>query len=148
LDFGFYRVENFDCNFDIRSGVPYCTGGCQGIFLDWLHMIKDRKPKRLKKFPKLTVLVGKVKGPVKAKEVLMMGDCAVASQGVKSRKINRIKGCPPTHKRIVWDMMVKFRLFAPLVRPELIWDGFGLYPLKKIKGWWANIRYKPPVDNR
>ncbi len=147
LDFGFYRVEKFDCNFDIRSGVPYCTGGCQGIFLDWLHMIKDRKPKRLKKVPKLTALVGKVKGPVEAKKVLMVGDCAVASQGVKSNKIIRIKGCPPTHKRIVWDMMVKYRLFAPLVRLDLIWDGFGLYPLKKLKGWLANIRYKPTIDN-
>ena len=147
LDFGFYPVETFDCNFDIRSGFPYCTGGCHGIFLDWLHMIKDRKPKRLKKFPKLTVLIGKVKGPVEAKKVLMVGDCAAASQGIKSKKIVTIKKCPPSHKRIVWDMMVKYRLLAPLVRPDLIWDGFVLYPLKKIKGWLANLRYKPPIDN-
>lgn len=29
----------------IIVGEPYCTGGCHGIFLDWLYMFKDRKPK-------------------------------------------------------------------------------------------------------
>lgn len=143
LDFGCYSVEKFKCNFNIKSGVPYCNGGCQGIFLDWLHMVKDRTPKRLKRFPKLKVLLGKVEGPVEADKVLLVGDCAMASTGVKAKKIARIKGCPPTHKRIVWDMMVNYLLFAPLVLPSLIIDGFVLYPLKKIKGWLANIRYKP-----
>jgi uncharacterized protein (DUF362 family) len=139
LDFGFYPVEEFKCNFDIRSGVPYCIGGCQGIFLDWLHMVKDRKPNRLKRFPKLTVLIGKVKGPIEAKKVLLVGDCAKASNPVKAKKIKRIKGCPPTHKRIIWDMMVKYLLFAPLVLPSLIIEGYVLYPIKKIKGWFANL---------
>ncbi|MDQ1352944.1 MAG: hypothetical protein QG657_3250 [Acidobacteriota bacterium] len=148
LDFGFFPVDRFPCNFDIRVGVPYCTGGCQGIFLDWLHMVRDRKPNRLKRFPRLTVLLGKVTGtgeaPVEARKVLLVGDCAAASRGIKTKKIVRIKGCPPSHKRIVWDMMVHFRLFAPLVLPSLIIDGFVLYPLKKIKGWLANLRYKSP----
>jgi hypothetical protein len=139
LDFGFFPVEEFKCNFDIRSGVPYCIGGCHGIFLDWLHMVKDRKPNRLKRFPKLTVLIGKVKGPIEAKKVLLVGDCAKASNPVKAKKIKRIKGCPPTHKRIIWDMMVKYLLFAPLVLPSMIIEGYVLYPLKKIKGWFANI---------
>jgi len=139
LDFGFYPVEEFKCNFDIRSGVPYCIGGCQGIFLDWLHMVKDRKPNRLKRFPKLTVLLGKVKEPIEAKKVLLVGDCAGASSLVKVKKIKRIKGCPPTHKRIIWDMMVKYLLFAPLVLPSLVIDGYVLYPIKKIKGWLANL---------
>ncbi len=148
LDFGFFPVDKFPCNFDIRVGVPYCTGGCQGIFLDWLHMVRDRKPNRLKRFPRLTVLLGKVNGtdakpPVEAKKVLLVGDCAAASRGIKAKKIVCINGCPPSHKRIVWDMMVHFRLFAPLVLPSLIIDGFVLYPLKKIKGWLANLRYKP-----
>jgi hypothetical protein len=139
LDFGFSRVEEFKCNFDIRSGVPYCTGGCHGVFLDWLHMVKDLKPGRLKGFPGLTVLIGKVEGPVEAKKVLMVGDCAMASQSVKSRKIKRVKGCPPSHKRLIWDMMVKYRLFAPLVLPSLVIEGYILYPLKKLKGWLANL---------
>lgn len=45
LDFGFYPVDQFKSHFTILTGTPQCTGGCQGIFLDWLHMIKDRKPK-------------------------------------------------------------------------------------------------------
>jgi phage pi2 protein 07 len=51
-----------------------------------------------------------------------------------------IKGCPPSHKRIVWDMMVRYFLLAPLVRPSLIIDGFVLYPLKKFKGWLVNLK--------
>jgi hypothetical protein len=143
LDFGFYPVDQFKCNFDIRSGTPYCTGGCQGIFLDWLHMIKDRKPKRLKRFPKLTVLIGKVNEKIDAKKVLLVGDCALASPNVKAKKISRINGCPPSHKMIVLTMMFRHLLFAPLVLPSLIFDAFGLYPLKKIKGWFANLNKKP-----
>jgi uncharacterized protein (DUF362 family) len=139
LDFGFYPVDRFPCNFDIRSGVPYCTGGCHGIFLDWLHMVKDRSPQRLKRFPRLTVLIGKVKGPIEAQKILLVGDCAKASHPLKAGKISRIRGCPPSHKRIVWDMMVKYLLFAPLVLPSLVIEGYLLYPLKKIKGWLANL---------
>ncbi len=139
LDFGFYPVERFPCNFDIRSGVPYCTGGCHGIFLDWLHMVKDRKPGRLKRFPHLTVLIGKVKGPIEAKKMLLVGNCAAASHPIKTKSLKRIRGCPPSHKRIVWDMMVKYFLFAPLVLPSNIIDAYVLYPLKKIKGWLANL---------
>ncbi len=143
LDYGFYPVDQFKCNFRIISGTPYCIGGCQGISLDWLHMVKDRKPKTLKRFPKLTAVIGKVSEKVEDKTVLLIGDCAQASTNIQAKRIVRIKGCPPTHKRIVWDMMVKFFLLAPLVRPSLVWDGFGLYPLKKIKGWLVNLKFRP-----
>jgi uncharacterized protein (DUF362 family) len=143
LDFGFYPVDQFKSRFTILSGIPYCTGGCQGIFLDWLHMIKDRKPKVLKKFPELTVLVGKVEEPVSAKRVLMVGECASVSPQVDTKKVVRIRGCPPSHKRIVLVMMVRFFLLAPLIRPSLIIDSFVLYPLKKFKGWLVNMRFRP-----
>lgn len=142
LDFGFYPVDQFQSPFKIISGTPYCTGGCQGIFLDWLHMIKDRKPNLLARFPNITVLIGKVEKAVEDKTVLLLGDCARASPSIKARRIVRIKGCPPTHKRIVWDMMVKLGLLAPLVRPSLIIDGFVLYPMKKFKGWLMNLRFR------
>jgi len=145
LDFGYYRVEQFPCNFKIIAGQPYCIGGCQGIFLDWLHMVRDRKPKALARFPHLTALVGKVRDTIAARTVLLIGDCAQASPYVSARRIIRIKGCPPTHKRMVWDMMVKLFLLAPLVRPSLIWDGFGLYPLKKFKGWLLNLHWHKPA---
>jgi len=138
LDFGFYPVDRFPCRFDIQAGEPYCTGGCQGIFLDWLHMVKDRKPKLLKRFPLLKVIIGRVDEPVKAKKILLVGDCAAASPRLEAGKIHFIKGCPPSHKQIVWDMMVKFFLLAPLVRVSLVIDGFVLYPLKKVKGWFFN----------
>ncbi len=143
LDFGFMPVDQFPSNFKIISGSPYCTGGCQGIFLDWLHMIRDRKPRELKRFPKLTVLVGKVTQHIQDGTVILLGDCAQASSSIEAKRIVRIKGCPPTHKRIVFDMMVKFGLLAPLVRPSLIWDGFVLYPLKRFKGWLLNFRFRP-----
>lgn len=143
LDFGFRPVETFPCHFRILSGEPLCIGGCQGIFLDWLHMIKDRKPRLLRRFPKITAVVGAVREPVEDKTVLLLGDCARATQTIRARRIVRIRGCPPTHKRIIWDMMTRFFLLAPLVRPSLIIDGFVLYPLKRFKGWLVNLRYRP-----
>jgi uncharacterized protein (DUF362 family) len=139
LNFGFIPVHEYPCNFKIVSGSPYCVGGCHGIFLDWLHMIKDRKPKLMKRFPRLTAVVGKTDRRIVDKKVLLVGDCARASAAIHSKRIVCIKGCPPSHKRIVWDMMVRYFLLAPLVRPSLIIDGFVLYPLKKIKGWLVNL---------
>lgn len=136
IDFGYKPVDQFECNFTIHCGTSYCIGGCQGIFLDWLHMIKDRKPSLLKRFPRIDVVIGKIDKKLKASTVFLIGDCAQASGNIDAKRIVRIKGCPPTHKRIIWDMMVKFLLLAPLVLPSLIIDGFILYPLKKFKGWF------------
>ena len=142
LDLGLLPVQNFPCPFRIRSGSPLCLGGCQGIFLDWLHMVRDRKPKLLKRFPKISVLIGKVDQIVRDGTVLLVGDCAQASDRVIAKRIIRIGGCPPTHKRIVLVMMARFFLLAPLVRPSLIVDGFILYPLKKLKGGLFNCMRK------
>ncbi len=142
LDFGFMPVDRFKCNFTIKSGTPYCTGGCQGIFLDWLHMVKDRTPKRLERFPRLTVVLGKVEEKINAKRVILVGDCAPASPNVEAKRITRIKGCPPTHKMIILQMMLRHWLLAPMVLPSLILDGFGRYPIKKLKGWIANRKRK------
>ncbi|MBN1997488.1 DUF362 domain-containing protein [candidate division KSB1 bacterium] len=139
LDFGFCPVHQFKSNFAIQTGKPYCIAGCQGIFLDWLYMINDRKPKLLKKFPKLTVLIGKC-GAVHADRILLVGNCACASRPLKAKRITRIHGCPPSHKRIVWDMMIGYGIFNPLVRPSLIWDAYIRYPFKKLKGWFLNLK--------
>lgn len=40
-----YKLDQVDTGMKILCGLPYCSGGCHGIFLDWLYMIKDRKPK-------------------------------------------------------------------------------------------------------
>jgi hypothetical protein len=73
-----------------------------------------------------------------------LGDCASKSNLLKGGRKVRIRGCPPSHKRIVWDMLVNFLIFNPLVRPELIVDAYILYPLKKVKGWWLN-RNRPQL---
>ena len=145
LDFGYYSVDQFDSPLRIHTGIPYCKGGCHGIFLDWLHMIRDRKPKLLKRFPKIPVLIGRVDQKIRSKTVLLVGHCAEASSDIRARRVVRIRGCPPSHKRIVWDMMVNFFLLAPLVRPSLIIDGFVLYPIKKVKGWLMNAFYRPMI---
>ncbi|MBN1893969.1 DUF362 domain-containing protein [bacterium] len=139
LDFGYYPVGRFKSPFRIVSGSPYCTGGCHGIFLDWLHMVKDRKPGLIKRFPALTVLIGRVEEDIRSGRILLIGDCAKASPGISGKKTVRIAGCPPTHKRIVLAMMLRYGLLAPLVRPSLIIDGFVLYPLKKLKGLLVNL---------
>jgi hypothetical protein len=102
-------------------------------------MVKDRKPHILKRFPEIPVLIGRVEDPpTEVRKCLMVGNCAMKSP-VNSKKKIKIKGCPPTHKRIVLDMMRHFWLLAPLVRPSLIVDGFVLYPLKKGLGWLRNL---------
>lgn len=139
LDYGFYPVQDFDSSLNIISGTPYCHGGCQGIFLDWLHMVKDRKPQVLKRFPQIPVLIGRVENtPPGARKCLLVGNCAIQSP-VRCRRRVKIRGCPPTHKRIVLSMMIHFWLLAPLVRPSLIFDSFVLYPLKKGLGWLRNL---------
>jgi len=142
-EFGFCPVHEFKCNFAIHSGQPYCTGGCHGIFLDWLYMIKDKKPKLLKRLPKLSVLIGNVEKPIDAHTVLLVGDCAQASAAIKAKRIVRIRGCPPTHRQIIMAMMNRFGLASPFVRPSLILDAHVLYPMKKLKGWLSNLGHLP-----
>lgn len=138
LDLGFRHVENVKSPITVHAGEPYCTGGCHGIFLDWIYMIKDRKPKLFNRLPGLTVLVGKVEKEIKAGRIVMIGDCAKRSNlRGKGRKV-WIRGCPPSHKRIVWEMLVHFLIFNPLVRPCLIWDAYISCPFKILKGWWLN----------
>ena len=76
------------------------------------------------------------------KRVLLLGDCACASPQIVGDSIKRIAGCPPSHKKIVWDMLVKYFIFNPLVRPSLIFDSYILYPIKKFKGWLINFSSK------
>jgi len=145
LDLGFRPVHDVDCPLSIHSGNPYCTGGCHGIFLDWLYMIRDRKPRLFERLPAMTVLIGKVEKAVEDRRIVMIGNCAAESSGFRGRRVVRIRGCPPSHKRIVWDMLVHFLIFNPLVRPELIIDAYVRYPFKKIKGWLINLGRGKPV---
>jgi uncharacterized protein (DUF362 family) len=121
---GFIRVDDVDCGMKVLSGEPYCTGGCHGVFLDWLHMFKDRKPWLWKKLPDWTVVIGKYPGDVKADRVLILGTCSEVQGRLQAKKIRRIKGYPPKHKDLVLWMMIKTGIFNPLFRLDLIIDAY------------------------
>jgi len=123
-DTGYIKVDEVDCAFRILCGNPYCIGGCHGVFLDWLYMIKDRKPKLWKKLPEWTVVIGKYKGDVTAKRVMIIGTCSEILGKVNAKKIRRIKKCPPKHKSLVLGFVLKAGIFSPLFRLDLILDAY------------------------
>jgi uncharacterized protein (DUF362 family) len=123
-DTGYIRVDDVDCKIKVISGEPYCGGGCHGVFLDWLYMIKDRKPKLWKNLPRWTVVIGKYKGDVTVDKLLLVGTCTEIQGRVKAKKIRRIKGCPPKHKTLVLLLFLKAGILNPLFRLDLIYDGY------------------------
>ncbi|HYF94911.1 MAG TPA: DUF362 domain-containing protein [Symbiobacteriaceae bacterium] len=138
-DLGFIRVEDFQCPMAIQSGEPYCTGGCHGVFLDWLHMIRDRQPERIADLPDdVTVVIGEVKEPVMGRRVLLYGDCAARSR-VAAGRMACIRGCPPNHKNTIFWMAVLYRVFGPLFRLDLIWEGYFVNPAARVLGWCRRV---------
>lgn len=123
-DTGYIRVDDVDGNIKVISGEPYCGGGCHGMFLDWLYMIKDRKPKLWKNLPRWTVVIGKYKGDVTVDKLLLVGTCTEIQGRVKAKKIRRIKGCPPKHKTLVLLIFLKAGILNPLFRLDLIYDAY------------------------
>jgi len=123
-DLGFIPVTEVPCNIKVLSGEPYCTGGCQGVFLDWLYMIKDRKPKLWRKLPDWTAVIGEYSGDVAAKRVLLIGTCTKVKGKLKARRRVRIRGCPPKHKTLVLFMFLRTGIIAPLFRVDLVIDSY------------------------
>jgi len=123
---GFIRVDEVDCSMRVLSGKPYCTGGCQGIFLDWLYMIKDRKPKLWKNLPPWTVVIGKYEGDFSAERLIFIGSCSEIRGKAKARRTRKIKGCPPKHKDLVLWLFLKTGIMNPLFRLDLIIDTYPL----------------------
>jgi len=121
---GFIRVDDVDCNIKIRSGEPYCTGGCHGVFLDWLYMIRDRKPKLWAKLPAWTAVIGKYKGDITANRLLLIGACTEIEGQVKAKRKVRIRGCPPKHKTLVLLLFLRTGIINPLFRFDLIIDSY------------------------
>jgi len=121
---GFIRADDIDCNIKIRSGEPYCTGGCHGVFLDWLYMIRDRKPKLWAKLPAWTTVIGKYKGDITADRLLLIGACTEIEGRVKARRKIRIRGCPPKHKTLVLLLFLRAGIINPLFRFDLIIDSY------------------------
>ncbi|MBU1185346.1 MAG: DUF362 domain-containing protein [Acidobacteria bacterium] len=124
FDLGFLPVSEVDTNFRILSGEPYCTGGCHGVFLDWLYMIKDRKPRLWKNLPPWTVVIGRYTGDVDARRVMLIGSCTQVTGRRKWRRAFRVRGCPPRHKDLVLWLFLKAGIVNPLFRFDLILDGY------------------------
>lgn len=139
LDLGYMPVTAFRSPVKVVSGTPYCTGGCQGVLLDWLHMLKDRKPGYLARLRPFTVVVGETEEDVRGPAVLI-GDCALKSPKLKGRGIPSVGGCPPTHRNIILFMGLRQFVFAPFFRLDLIVDAFVLRPLKLL---WAKRHGAP-----
>lgn len=123
-DLGYMRVDELNCGMDILAGEPYCTGGCHGVFLDWLYMIKDRKPALWKNLPAWTVVIGKYSGDVEAKKVMIIGRCSGVQGRLKAGVKRKIGKCPPKHKDIVLGFLIWGRIFNPLFRLDLIYDSY------------------------
>ena len=123
-DVGVIRVDKAHEKMRVLIGEPYCGGGCHGVFLDWLYMIKDRKPKLWARLPAWTVVIGEYKGDVEARRVLLLGTCTKVHGAIKARTIRRVRGCPPKHKTLVLSLFLKARIWNPLIRPELVFDGY------------------------
>ena len=123
-DVGFVRVDQVASGIKVLSGDPYCTGGCQGVFLDWLYMIKDRKPRLWAKLPAWTVVIGKYPGDVAADRVLIVGTCSSVEGRLAAKKVRRVRGCPPKHKDLVLWLFLKAGIINPLFRPDLIFDAY------------------------
>ncbi len=118
------RVEDVECGFKVLCGEPVCRGGCHGVFLDWLYMIKDRKPKLWASLPAWTAVIGEYEGDVEADRLLLIGTCTKIKGRVRARKTCRINGCPPKHKKIVLGLLLKAGIVNPLFRPDLIFDAY------------------------
>jgi uncharacterized protein (DUF362 family) len=123
-DLGFMDVRDLDCGMEILCGEPFCQGGCHGVVLDWLYMIKDRKPQLWENLPSWTLLMGKYKGDVSAEKLMVIGSCAEIQGNVKARVKRRIKGCPPKHKDLVLGFLLKAGIVNPMLRFDLILDAY------------------------
>ena len=121
---GFIKVDDVDCNIKVRSGEPYCGGGCHGVFLDWLYMIKDRKPKLWTKLPPWTAVIGVYPGDIVAERLLIIGTCSKIEGKVQAKKVRKIRGCPPKHKSLVLWLFLKAGILNPLFRVDLIYDAY------------------------
>lgn len=130
---GFIRLEKAHPRIKVFNGEPYCTGGCQGVFLDWLYMIKDRKPELWKRMPEWTVVIGHYKGDIEARRLLLIGKCTQVEGKIRAHLKRRIGGCPPTHKALVLWLFLKAGIMNPLFRLDLIIDAYFFLFLSWIK---------------
>jgi uncharacterized protein (DUF362 family) len=123
-DLGLMDIRDLDCGMEVLCGEPFCQGGCHGVVLDWLHMIKDRKPQLWEKLPPWTLVMGQYRGDVSAERIMIIGSCSEIQGKVNARIKRRIKGCPPKHKDLVLWFFLKAGIINPMFRLDLIIDAY------------------------
>ena len=123
-DLGLMDIRDLDCGMEFLCGEPFCQGGCHGVVLDWLHMIKDRKPQLWGKLPPWTIVMGKYRGDASADRVMVIGSCSEIQGKVQARIKRRVKGCPPKHKDLVLWLFLKAGIINPMFRLDLIIDAY------------------------
>jgi uncharacterized protein (DUF362 family) len=145
FDKGYVLVNEFPTNIDILVGdgivddfsgkhKEYCQGGCHGIVLDELLMAKDRDPSKPHKFNKnIKLVIGNYIGDVESKTVILIGDCTKVVGEIKSKKIIRVKGCPPTHKELVAALALDAGLYVDLLRFSLLLPELKFFTPKFLK---------------
>ncbi len=136
---GFRRVDSVDGPLKVFAGEPYCFGGCHGVFLDWLYMLKDRAPSTFEKKKDIAVVIGEVNEEIKAKKVIIIGDCSKVKGKIEAKKISRIKGCPTRHKDLILYLLIKAGVRAPLFRFDLIIDAYPLLLWGNLIGFIKNL---------
>ncbi len=121
---GFKRVDSLDGSVKVFAGEPYCFGGCHGVFLDWIYMLKDRAPQRFEKKKDIAVVIGEFSGDIMAKKVIILGDCSKVNGKIEAKRTSRIKGCPTRHKDLILHLFLKAGIRAPLLRPDILLDAY------------------------
>jgi uncharacterized protein (DUF362 family) len=144
---GFRRVDSVEGPVKVFAGEPYCFGGCHGVFLDWLYMLKDRAPLTFEKKKDIAVVIGEVEGDVKAKKVIIVGNCSKVKGNIKAKKISKIKGCPTRHKDIILYLLLKAGIKSPLFRIDLLIDAYPFLFLSNFKGFLKNFFFLLRKDN-
>lgn len=123
-DPGLMDIRDLDCGMEVICGEPFCQGGCHGVVLDWLYMIKDRKSRLWANLPPWTLVMGKYEGDVSADRVIVIGSCSEIQGKVKARVKRRIRGCPPRHKDLVLGFLLKTGIINPMFRFDLVMDAY------------------------
>ncbi|MGQ9618095.1 MAG: hypothetical protein ACUVUG_03935 [Candidatus Aminicenantia bacterium] len=141
-DTGFKRVESVGGPFKIYSGDPYCYGGCHGVMLDWLYMLKDRANSIFERNRDVAVVIGEFRGDVEAKKIILLGTCSKVIGNLKAKRVLRIKGCPTRHKDLILHFFLKTGVRAPLLRPSLLLDAYPLLFWSHLKGFLRNLLQK------
>lgn len=109
-------------------------------------MLKDIAPSTFEKKKDIAVVIGEVNKEIKAKKVIIIGDCSKMQGKIEAKRISRIKGCPTRHKDLILYLLLKAGVRAPLLRFELIIDAYPLLFWNNFIGFTKNLMSVKELD--